>query len=605
MNVQQRLTDTANKNQRDYICRRVVDALLRENVRDLLSRGKIIFAEDAQLPDPPVQPSHWLAVDHLADGCLWIPLRPCAFMQEWSLHDLPLIWQSSDGNYQLDDITAILELFRQGLDQDLAADFESYKQECLAAVEHGVLCSKEQQRYFAEAQVNGQGAHLSPHWQERQLHYERLAAFLDHPLYPTARAKLGLAADDLALYAPEFQRPFQLRWLAVDKAIHFGPEAAASLQELCPCFTDIGLDAGLSDSHALLPVHPLFTQEMLDALAETHGLQGKLLLAPKAHLDVLPTLSVRTLAIQHKPGLHIKLPMAIRTLGGKNIRTIKSSTIADGHAVQSLLGRIAAQDADISGRLLLTDESVGAHISHLPELGYILRRYPAGLEQATVVPVAGLLAATPQGLSVAEELAQHFFAGRLEDFLDAYLETTLRIHLVLWLRYGIALESNQQNTMVVLSTGTPALRLLLKDNDAPRIHGSYLAARWPALAAFVDGLLDRRIVVDDELPLAQMFTTITLQLNIAVLIEGLANTGHLNRRQLYGCVRGKIAAVLSELATQGADTGLARRILLEDDLQFVKYLLTAASLKPKAATGAADVNKFYGKSGPNFLRVNV
>jgi len=593
------------RSQQDYICRRVVDALLREDVRETLSRGRIVPAADAPWSDPPVRPGHWLAVEHLGDGCLWIPVRPCTFMQEWALYDLPLLWQSSSGYDRLDDISAILALFRQGLDQASAADFADYAQECLTAVEHGVLCAQERQRYFAEVQRSGQCAHLSPRWQERQLHYERLAAFLDHPLYPTARAKLGLSPDDLVLYAPEFQRPFQLRWVAATRAIHFGPEAATSLQELCPGFAEVGLDARLSDDHVLLPVHPLFTQQMLDALAETHSLQGKLMLAPKSHLEVLPTLSVRTLAVQGKPGLHIKLPMAIRTLGGKNIRTIKPGTIADGHAVQSLLSRIAAQDADIAGRLLLTDESMGAHINHLPELGYILRRYPAGLEQATVVPVAGLLAATPQGLLVAEELAQRFFAGRLEDFLDAYLEATLRIHLVLWLRYGIALESNQQNTMLVLGTEAPTLRLLLKDNDAPRIHGARLAARWPTLAAFADGLQDRRIVVDDELPLAQMFTTITLQLNVAVLIEGLAGIGHLTRRQLYGCVRDKIEALLTELARQGEDTALARRTLQEDDRQYVKYLLTAASLKPKAATGAADVNKFYGKSGPNFLKESL
>jgi len=595
----------ADNDQQDYICRRVIDALLREDVREIISRGRIVLAADASLSDLPVQTSHWLAVEHLDDGCLWIPVQPCPFMQEWTLYDLPLVWQSSSGYCRLNDILAILALFRQGLDQASAADFADYAKECLTAVEHGVLCAQERQRYFAEVQHSGQDSHPSPRWQERQLHYERLAAFLDHPLYPTARAKLGLSPDDLALYAPEFQRPFQLRWVAASKDIHIGPEVAASLQELCPSFAEVGLDARLSDDHALLPVHPLFTHEMLDALAETHGLQGNLLLAPKPHLDVLPTLSVRTLAVQGKPGLHIKLPMAIRTLGGKNIRTIKPSTIADGHAVQSLLGRIAAQDADIAGRLLLTDESMGAHINHLPELGYILRRYPAGLEQATVVPVAGLLAATPQGLLVAEELAQCFYAGRLEDFLDTYLEVTLRTHLVLWLRYGIALESNQQNTMLVLGTGTPTLRLLLKDNDAPRIHGAHLAARWPSLAGFVDGLQDSRIVVEDELSLAQMFTTITLQLNIAVLIEGLAGIGHLTRSQLYGCVRDKIAALLAELAGQGEDTALAHRILLEDDRQYVKYLLTAASLKPKSATGATDVNKFYGKSGPNFLKESL
>lgn len=591
--------------QQTYICRRVIDALLREDVREAVSRGRIVPAADMPLSDLPVQPGHWLAVDHLGDGCLWIPVRPCAFMQAWALHDLPLIWQGGDGYRRLDDIIAILALFRQGLDQASAAHFDDYAQECLTAVEQGALCAQERQRYFAEANRAGLYAGLSPRWQERQLHYERLAAFLDHPLYPTARAKLGLSQEDLAAYGPEFQRPFQLRWLAVAKASHFGPEAKASLQSLCPSFEEVGLDARLSSDYTLLPVHPLSSRQHFDNLAEAHGLQGKLLLAPKSHLEVLPTLSVRTLAVMDRPGLHIKLPMAMRTLGGKNIRTIKPSTIADGHAVQSLLGRIAAQDADIAGRLLLTDESMGAHINHLPELGYILRRYPAGLEQATVVPVAGLLAETPQGRLVAEELAQHFFAGRLEDFLAAYLETTLRTHLVLWLRYGIALESNQQNSMLVLGAKEPTLRLLLKDNDAPRIHGARLAARWPTLATFVDGLQDRRIVVDDELPLAQMFTTITLQLNVAVLIEGLATICHLSRQQLYGCVRSKIDGLLTELARCGENTDLARRILLEDDRQYVKYLLTAASLKPKTATGAADVNKFYGKSGPNFLKESV
>jgi siderophore synthetase component len=590
--------------QQAYICQRVVDALLREDVREAASRGLIVPAADMPLPNVPVQPGHWLAIGHLGDGCLWLPVRPCALMQAWVLHDLPLIWQSGDGFRRLDNIFAILALFRQGLDQASAAHFDDYAEECLTAIEHGMLCTQEQQRYFAEL-THGNLKDGSLNWQQRQLHYERLAAFLDHPLYPTARAKLGLSPDDLAIYGPEFQRPFQLRWLAVAKAIHFGPEAEASLQDLCPGFEEVGLDTRLSGDYTLLPVHPLSAQQQFDALAETHGLQGQLLLAPKPYLEVLPTLSVRTVAVQAKPGLHIKLPMAMRTLGGKNIRTIKPSTIADGHTVQSLLGRIAAQDADIAGCLLLTDESMGAHVNHLPELGYILRRYPAGLEHATVVPVAGLLAETPQGWLVVEELAQHFFAGRLEDFLDAYLEATLRTHLVLWLRYGIALESNQQNSMLVLTNEGSTLRLLLKDNDAPRIHGARLAARWPSLAPFVDALQDRRIVVDDELPLAQMFTTITLQLNVAVLTEGLANISHLSRQQLYGCVRSKIDELLTELARCGENTDLARRILLEDDWQYVKYLLTAASLKPKTATGATDVNKFYGKTGPNFLKESL
>ena len=33
----------------------------------------------------------------------------------------------------------------------------------------------------------------------------------------------------------------------------------------------------------------------------------------------------------------------------------------------------------------------------------------------------------------------------------------------------------------------------------------------------------------------------------------------------------------------------------------MKYLLSAGSLLSKRATGAADINKFYGYSGPNFM----
>ena len=33
----------------------------------------------------------------------------------------------------------------------------------------------------------------------------------------------------------------------------------------------------------------------------------------------------------------------------------------------------------------------------------------------------------------------------------------------------------------------------------------------------------------------------------------------------------------------------------------MKYLLSAGSLLSKRVTGASDINKFYGDSGPNFM----
>ncbi|OYW24516.1 MAG: siderophore biosynthesis protein, partial [Hydrogenophilales bacterium 12-63-5] len=236
-------------------------------------------------------------------------------------------------------------------------------------------------------------------------------------------------------------------------------------------------------------------------------------------------------------------------------------------------------------------------------LGHILRRYPVEtLGESTLIPVAALLAQTPSGNTVAEEVAAEFYAVDLEAFFEDYLELTLRLHLLLWLRYGVALESNQQNSVLVLSRQAPRLRLLLKDNDAGRIQSEVLARRWPDLARRVADLQDRRIFVADALPLAQMFTTITLQLNIAVLVEGYASLLDMPAAALYARVRRRVEAVLDELAAEGEDVAPARRLLLEDDRLYIKYLLIAATLAEKTETGAADVNKFYGRSTPNFLR---
>lgn len=187
-------------------------------------------------------------------------------------------------------------------------------------------------------------------------------------------------------------------------------------------------------------------------------------------------------------------------------------------------------------------------------------------------------------------------------FFADYLDLTLRLHLLLWVRYGMALESNQQNSVLVFSDEAPGLRLLIKDNDAGRIWADRLARACPDLAARLNDLQDRRIVVSDALPLAQMFSTITLQLNIAVLVEGLSAAGHVSREDLYRQVRARIEEVLNDLAAQGEAVDLARQVLLEDERLYIKYLLRAASLESKESTGATDVNKFYGKSAPNFLR---
>lgn len=585
---------------RYYICLRMLDTLLREDVRQCVSRGEIVERElMPEILPHAIGHATWLRIAHLGEACLWLPVAPTHFMQRWRCTGLPLVTQQGARTRLLETAEEILITFMQGLPGHEATLYAAFVEECAVAVEHKGIAEQERLRWFAATTWNAEAT-----WHEQLLHFDRLGAFLDHPFYPTARAKLGFDAEALTAYSPEFQDPFSLRWVAVPKSLHHPslPEQAG-WPEIWPRMTDVGLPEALAGSHVLVPVHPFVWTHHLDEFLHQHGLKECVIRAPQSYLAVRPTLSVRTMVPELAPQWHIKLPLTMRTLGAKNIRTIKPSTIHDGHVIQTVLGEVVDSEPRLRDRVLLTYEACGAHVQQQPFLGYILRRYPEeALHDSAPVPVAALLAETQEGHLVAERLAAHFYHGDLDAFLADYLDLTLQLHLRLWLRYGIALESNQQNSVLVLSQQAPRLRLLLKDNDAARIHPEFLGGKHPDLAARVRDLIDKRILVDAELPLAQMFTTITLQLNIAVLVEGLAPKMGKTPQALYAKVRGHIERILNDLEESGERIAFAREVLLEAENLYAKYLLIAATLAEKADTGAADVNKFYGLSAPNFLK---
>jgi hypothetical protein len=84
------------------------------------------------------------------------------------------------------------------------------------------------------------------------------------------------------------------------------------------------------------------------------------------------------------------------------------------------------------------------------------------------------------------------------------------------------------------------------------------------------------------------------------VLEGVAEWQPAWRALMYAALRRALRATLVELQRQGIDTQPAERLLQAPWLP-VKYLLSAGSLLSKRVTGASDINKFYGDSGPNFM----
>ncbi|WP_079194631.1 IucA/IucC family protein [Streptomyces sp. CB02923] len=458
------------------------------------------------------------------------------------------------------------------------------------------------------------------------LDYDTLAAYRDHPVYPTGRARIGLDDAQVRAYAPEFAPGFALRWLALPRDAVNGDPAA--LPAWWPAPGDLGLPR-LDGSHLALPVHPLTADGPLAEALRARGLEDDARLAGHAWLRVRPTLSMRTVAVTDDPYTHLKLPLATATLGRLNRRGMKPGTLVDGAVGQRLLETVVARHPRFAETVLLADETAHLDAGH-DLLATLVRRFPkgssgaaavcgsadglagarslrglrgsSGLRGARVVPLAALAARMPDGTLVADDLARRFYGGDLLALLDAYLTLLLDWHTTLF-AYGIALESHQQNTSLVLDemAGRPRLRLLLKDNDGPRVNTVRLAAVLGGNAADLCGFDDRRILVGGDAPVADVFATVTVHLCAGALAFELARLGRAPLPVLLGQLRARLTEAVDRLdAAPGAAAAVLRHRVLDADRLPVKAMVTAGSLLTKRRSGASDINKHY-VTGPNYL----
>jgi len=589
---------------KQYITKRFINTCIREDVYGLLSENSIIEAE-FDIPDLPEDlkaQKFWLKITSPKQTD-WLPIAPSDCMQYWQL--VTPIWiqqtiqQTLDGyaiKSDYDDFIAVLKQSPSASD----AALNSYLLELDCATEHRALARqgfKCQRRYLA--------TNISeyPSWSERLLYADQVASYLDHPYYPTARAKLGFDEADITSYSPEFAPTFKLYWVAVSKEM---ATVCSELPSIWPSFEDVGLDSNLQQTHQLFPVHPL-TLPLLQQNALKND-APEIILAPKPAVRVQPTLSVRTLACCDAPNIHIKVPLIVRTLGNKNIRLIKPSTIYDGYWFQQTLQAIEKNDNALRGYYSHCDEAIGGHMGDDRTLAFIVRRYDdTNLVNKTPVPVAALGSVMSDDSPFISHLIEQFYEGDSQGWLRDYIQLLCHVHLNLWIKYGVALESNQQNAVILFDQVNCNMTLLMKDNDAARIYPPRFNAAilQSGLANLIDikCIKDQRILVDNELALAQMFLTITLQLDIVAIIEMMSKHDIINRNEAYQTLKACINATLQSLSVQGYDTHLAKQVLLENKNWYIKYLLCAGSLLSKEQSGATDINKFYGKSAPNTLKI--
>ncbi|MFE3641012.1 IucA/IucC family protein [Streptomyces sp. NPDC059169] len=562
---------------------RVLGALLREDVVGLRSGSVPVDGPDGV----------WLRRPTTGHDALLLPVRSDGFQCVWAPR-LPLLRRESDGTV-VSGCDAVLAALRALADPVDRGGFDTFAEECrqtLATVRLHTGTQEEVLALLAErhgadpARWTGLFAGLA---------HDTLAARLDHPVYPTARGRSGLVPRQLRAYAPEFHPRFALRWIAL-------PADAVTLRGALPGPrpSELGL-RGLDDSHVALPVHPLSVGAPLRAALRDAVLDGAAVLADRSHLDVVPTLSMRTVALADTPRVHLKLPLATSTLGSLNRRTIKPGTLVDGAAGQRLLQSVIDREPRFRRTVLLADESRYAHAGH-ELLAVLLRRYPAGLDDAVVVPAAALLGRAPGGRMLLDHLADRFYGGDPLALLDAWFTVLFDWQTTLF-AYGIALESHQQNVSLVLDErkGRPRMRLLLKDNDGPRVNIDRLRATLgpgtPDPAVFDDP----RVVCHDDGPVVDLFTTITVHLCAGAYAFALARLERAPLRRLLGLVRERLSEAVGRWEGGPGEPGTVLREHVLDAARLpIKAMVTAGTLLAKDRSGASDINKHY-TTGPNYL----
>ncbi|WWR55044.1 IucA/IucC family protein [Streptomyces sp. SCSIO 30461] len=577
-------TGGAERHAEGELVLRVLSALLREDVVGLRTRSTEADRADGS----------WLRLETPGPDALLLPVRGDGFQCERAAR-LPLLRRESTGR-DLATCDEIIAVLRELAPDEDRPGFDAFADECRQALATVRLHADSHEQVLGALSAR-HGADPA-HWTglAGSLAHDTLAARRDHPVHPTGRGRSGLSSAALRAYAPEFHPRFALRWLVL-------PRDVVTVRGRLPFPTpaSLGLPWLGGTGHLALPVHPLTAEGPLGDALRTAGLDRRAVLAEQPCLDVVPTLSMRTVALADAPETHLKLPLATSSLGRLNRRTIKPGTLADGAAVQRLVESVIAREPRFQGSVLHADETGYAHADH-ELVAVLVRRWPTGLDGAVVVPLAALLSTAPGGRPVLDHLAGRFYGGDRLALLDAALSLLIDWATTL-IGYGVALESHQQNVSLALDVhaGRPRIRLLFKDNDGPRINRVRLGAALGESAPLPSEFDDPRIVCDGDRPVVALFTTITVHLCAAAYAFELDRLGHLPLDALLGLIRTRLAEAAERLGTRPGEAGAVLREHVLDAAELpVKAMVTAGTLLSKARSGASDINKHY-TTGPNYL----
>lgn len=396
--------------------------------------------------------------------------------------------------------------------------------------------------------------------QQQTLDFLEQWGCMGHPSHPNFRAKIGFNRKEVVQYSPEFNSEVTIFWAALHHSLAFTSTSKSVFhwlfsnhfpKEYSLWSESLRFKKLNPEDYYPLPIHPWQWANKLQTLAKPL-FEGNQFIVNPVYQQTKPSMSFRTMMPLAKHGPHLKLAVGVHTTS--SMRTVSPASVSNSSTLSQWLNELLAQNQYYKGRLFLARDLAGINALHpsIPDnekkhLALIVRENPLQwirLNQK-LVPLASLFKQSPiSQKSLLSELIDLSQDNPLSYFTD-YCRCVLESQLHLLLRYGVALEAHQQNTLVIFQANRLS-GLVIRDLGGIKIcsHPLYDKVMKPTLHP------DSTIICSGLSELTNKFIHGNLLSNLAYGIECLSVDYKLHKPLLWQRVRQILDHILEELRTE-------------------------------------------------------
>ena len=460
----------------------------------------------------------------------------------------------------------------------------------------------ERQGRFARSAASAVAAELA----QAQLSladWERIAALRDRPFHPVARARREWSDNEYRRYSAEAARRWPLHWIAVRRAhvlqapcVNADPASWLLCEEQREALAAAMLVKGLAPADYLaIPAHPWQARFALPRLFAEEIARKEIVPLPIERCHAQPSASLRTVMPERDPRLHLKLSLAVSSLGA--LRPLPPRYLHNGSQAQRVLTELRSRDPVLAESMDLCDESLWwCHVPAASELppdypGHLacnLRRYPAPIG-AELIPMASFAVVLPDGRLPAFD---YVLARRGEHgpnpALALFEDLALRLCEIGFacFRAGVMPEAHGQNVLAGFD-GDRLARLVLRDHDTLRIHEPWIEAAGLAPPDYrIDRSSPNTLILQCPHALLAYFQTLALQVNLRAIGHALAEVHETISLGAVWKVIGRAAhQAMARTNLDGPAADVLRASLFDAKEWPSKLLLTPLLAQSRTTTG--------------------